>query len=285
MEYKRGFLYIYNRWLLVPRILKISRTLEKSPTHDDFSIHILTCHRDIVMTLWSLASFFQAAVIIGNLFIHDDGSLTEADKRMLKRFFPSAVLVDSRRFLEQFAAQLDVCPVLKHFRTRYTSFFSFKKIIDPYFVSDKKIHLILDSDILWFNRPEELEREISVGCRKSFMQNNNTAIYATFKGGARSDERLSHMNAGIILYSKDNFDIQKLCEFFERLDVENLSNLHFADQAGHAYCLKNVEALDEQRYIIKGAVGKNTIAKHYTSPRRPLFYIEGVEILKDKILR
>lgn len=279
-QYKKGFQYIKNKYFLSKKVLKSNKILESPANHQDYSIHILTCHQDLVMTIWALASFYKVSSVIGLLYIHDDGSLTQADKKQLNKFFPSSILVESSKFLENFEETLNAYPVLKKFRSTYNNF-SFKKIIDPYFVSDKKFHLILDSDVLWFKQPTELESVLQGQENKSFMQYNNISIPVTFKDGNKTDDKISKMNAGIILYSKENFDVDKLSQFLEKLDTSIFKNLHFADQAGHAYCLKNLEALPA-RYKIKGEVNQATVVRHYTGPRRPLFYIEGLELLKNK---
>ena len=66
------------------------------------------------------------------------------------------------------------------------------------------------------------------------------------------------------------------------LDMNNNDNRHFIEQAGYSYCLKNIEPLNIGQYIVKGRVESQTVMRHYTSPRRVLFYAEGLRILKNK---
>lgn len=281
-QYHRFWDYIYSKYFLARKILKLERILEQPVNQSDFSIHILTCHRDLCMIIWALASFYSVTKVVGQLFIHNDGTLNNKDQFILKKFFPNSIIVDAKDFQKNFSNKLKPYPVLEKFRYSFPHF-SFKKIIDPFFVSDKKIHLIIDSDILWFRRPVELEENILSDSKSSLMQLNNAKIYATFKGNQRLSDDLAVFNAGIILYNKENFEIEKLIEFFEKIDIGNPKNLHFADQAGHSYCLKNLGGLPEDKYVINKIVNNSVIAKHYTSPRRPLFYIEGIKILKNII--
>jgi hypothetical protein len=282
--YKKGPAYIRNRFFLARRIIKRKRPIEKGQTDADLSIHILTCHNDLIMTLWSLASFFEQTESIGMLYVHDDGSLTSRDKRLLKRFFPSSILVGPEDVLREYGKKLSEWPVLREFREKYVSFFSFKKIIDPFIVSDREKHLILDSDLLWFEPLSEIENAIRNGCCRSLMQGTSLPLFVNFRNGERIDEKYAVYNAGIILYARKNFDPERLTEFLERLDTGDPRNLHFADQLGHAYCLRELDALPLERYIIKGQVRPGIVVRHDTSPRRPLFYIEGMELLKERIL-
>ena len=81
-EYHRGLKYFYNRYFLAPNILKADKVLEGSINNENLSLHVLTHHQGLSMTLWSLASFYDKSGITGKLFIHDDGTLTEKDKKI-----------------------------------------------------------------------------------------------------------------------------------------------------------------------------------------------------------
>jgi hypothetical protein len=56
-------------------------------------------------------------------------------------------------------------------------------------------------------------------------------------------------------------------------------NRHFADQLGYANALLEIKKLPTQLYRIKGQVEKETVAKHYTSPRRWQFFAEGLSLI------
>ncbi|MFA6428756.1 MAG: hypothetical protein WCW02_04440 [Candidatus Buchananbacteria bacterium] len=283
-EYHQGWAYLYYRYVVAKRIIRVSRVLEKPINRQDFSIHVLTCHRDFVMTIWSLASFYQTAKVVGELYLHNDGSLNERELTILKKLFPSAKAVNTKTFLIDWKSALVPYPTLKEYREKYINFFSFKKIIDPYFVSNKNNHLIFDSDVLWLGNPAELMAEIEGGPKRSLVQKNNTAVCPPFKNGFELSEKLTWVNAGIVLYNIENFDLAKLSELFKNLDEKCERSLHFADQTGYAYCLKNLELLSAEKYVIRAQVTPAVIAKHYTSPRRPLFYLEGIKVWANKIL-
>lgn len=273
LEYRAGWRYLRNRFFLAPKILRSGRVLARPATRPDLSVHILTSRQDMILAVWSLASFYAVSSVIGKLYIHDDGTLRSGDRAALKKLFPDCQLVASAAFLDDYAAPLRNFPVLfSEFRQKYPQYFSFKKIIDPYVVSDKPWRLILDGDILWFRDPVELRNALANPAKPSLMQYNNAEILGT------------HYNAGIILYHKDNFDIPKFIDFLDKLDTSDPGQMRFADQLGHAAALRNLSALSAGRYTIKERVTPNTAARHYTGPRRPKFYIEGLGILKDKFL-
>ena len=283
-QYRALGRYVYNRWVLSKKILRRSTPLEKSITAPQLSMHVLTCHRDIIMTLWALGSFYARCSQIGRLFIHNDGTLTAADIAVLKKFFPSATIDDTRTFPQRYAQQLSAYPDWQRIREENAHAFSIKKIIDPQFVSSAPLRLILDTDILWLQQPIELEHAIAAGCPNALMQRDPGQLQLTFKDGEKFPDEFASYNAGIILYAQRNFNRQRFSDFLRRLDRSRGRGLHFLDQAGYAYSLENLQALPSERYAVREKLSGNVAAKHYTSPRRPLFYIEGLPQLQAILL-
>lgn len=281
-EYHHGISYIRNKYLFSKKILAVTSPLDHAPTRDDLSVHVLTCHRDMVMLCWSLASYYRVGRVFGELFIHDDGSLTENDKSVIRTLFPHAQLVDSRAFLDDYKQELSAYPVIREWRAK-PRFFLLKKLIDQYFVSQKPLRLVIDSDLLWFAQPHDLEKTFESWQVPSLMIQNNAPAPVFFKNGAAIDERTASFNSGIVLYHRDSFDVNRLVEYLSRVDESDNRNVHFIEQAAFAYCLRNLSALPVTQYHIKGAVTPQTIVKHYTSPRRPLIYIEGIPRLQSLI--
>ena len=235
------------------------------------------------MLLWALASFYRVCQTIGQLFVHSDGTLNAADASILKEKLPTARLIKPEEFLRRHLGELEQYPVIKRFRLDYPRYLLLKKLIDPFFVSDRKSRLIIDSDVLWFQEPKELEEAIAQGCPQSLMMGNNSECFVYFKGGNVVSAELARFNSGVVLYAKQHFSLKELSAYFERLDVGDDRNIHFIEQVGYASCLENLAKLSIERYSIRDLVGIGTVAKHYTSPRRPLFFIEGLEILGKKL--
>lgn len=267
---------------MAPKILRANKIFEKPINNPNLSIHILTCHKDLIICLWSLASFYQVATEIGQLYIHNDGTLTIKDGNILKKIFPSARIIEPQS-INQENNLFQQYPWLKKFRFEIPNYFLIKKLIDPYLISDKKNILIIDSDLLWFKEPTKINEEIKDNCLNSLMVANNSLSFVYFKNNEKLDEQSASFNSGIVLYQPDHFNRQKLNSYLEKIDIANQQNRHFIEQAGYAFCLENLKKLNEKKYTIKEKVGEETVVKHYTSPRRPLFYLEGLKIIKNRI--
>ncbi len=87
----------------------------------------------------------------------------------------------------------------------------------------------------------------------------------------------------IVLYKKENFNLGKLNDYLEKIDEDRGENYHFIEQAAYAYCLDNLMSLPEDKYVIKKDLNSDITVIHYTSPRRPLFFVEAVEKIKKTL--
>ena len=279
-DYGVGFQYIYSKYYAAHKILSANKVIERPCTVDDFSMHMLTCRRDIVNTIWSLASFYHVSDIIGNLYIHDDGSLRQEDRQIINKLFPSATIIHPQEAWDRFSEQLISYPAIREFRSELCLPL-IKKIIDSYFVSTSKMRLIIDSDLLWFNNPKEIEDAVTQGCSNSYMQRNDIEIFITFNNHENMDSSLAGYNSGVTLYSQSNFDLDVLEKFFSKIDRGDAASLHFSEQSGFAHCLKNLYLWPDSTYIIDKEVTSNTVVCHFVTPRRPLFYAKILELYKE----
>ncbi len=284
-QYHQFWKYIYNKYILAPKILKLNKVLEKPINQLNLSIHILTCHRDLIMAVWSLASFYLNSTVIGQLYIHNDGSLTNKDKQILKKFFPSSKIIEPFIKTKYYISELKKYQIINDFRNKYSNDLFIKKIIDSFFITSAKFYLLFDTDILWIKNPKLIWQQLESLSSESFMiDGKKSRCYVNFEDGTKLSDKLASLNAGIIFYSKDNFNLNKLSEYLNKFNTKRLRNFYFIEQAGHAYSLENLNKLPSDKYTIQDEISNEVVAKHYTSPRRPLFYIEGIDCIKNKLL-
>lgn len=117
-------------------------------------VHLLTGHRFWYQTafcLWTLAHHAQRPLAP---VLYDDGTLAAADREVLQRLFPTAVLRQSTEMEEQMERRLPVSrfPVLRERRAHYPNL---RKLTDVH-AGATGWKLVLDSDLLFFRRPDLL---------------------------------------------------------------------------------------------------------------------------------
>lgn len=275
--YGRGLVYLKNRYIVGPRI-KHKGVVDRPVETEEYSIHILCSHRDLLMLLWSLASWYKVLPkgMAGQVYVHEDGSFTTEDLKTIHRLLPSAQIVVAKHMDEQCSSSwLNDFPKIREMRLR-SHIPLMRKLIDPYFTGDAPYHIIMDTDILWFKNPEEIFSYVRV--KSSFATESNTPMVGALAEDLSLIKR--KLNSGVVGYAVSRFDLEAIELFLSKLE-ENFFG-HHVEQAGYAHALTNVELLSFERYSLKPREGQ--VMRHYTGPVREKFWFEGVRKVKLSIM-
>lgn len=277
-QYHDGWRYLRERYVSAPvRLRALKGIYHEGGDQSDVSLHVLSCHRDLVLLCYALMSLLNAMKRhVGVIMIHDDGSMTARDRGVLMQFFPQARMVSPDAAKTAAEKMFARCNAIRRFRSMSEQFFLMQKLTDPIACSPSSHIMVVDSDMLWFKTPDELHLALEQGVPHPLMMANNTESYVYFRDGSRLPDPLARLNSGIVLFRRGQFDRDQLESYLTRIDEKDRRNRHFIEQAGYASCLSGVQALPSGQYSIAEAVNEQTVAKHYTSVRRPLFYIEGL---------
>lgn len=282
------------------RKIKLTPVVD-STGKDHFEIHSLTSHQHLYFYLWGIKSFLWASKLNPKIIIHSDGTLTYADKKLLKSH------INGCRIISKEEADSYINPFLKDYPTchKYRSEQPFaKKIIDVFLTTKAEKNIILDSDVLFFKQPIEI---------MNWVNNDNRILFnwdsfdteATMHHKLKKDLRLEYAsgyNSGIQCVSKEIFDIEFLenylsyCYRQRKLDwwvVEQRSMALFAYKYNPDLCkplLRERYFFQNRKNVFYKNRGINTfpnslVAKHYSRYARTLFATEGInKLLKDKNL-
>jgi len=130
----------------------VSRTppIPSNP-HADTGIHTAVPHRYLYAYLTAIKSFLQYYADVA-VYVHDDGSLREADKDLIRSHVPGAKIIDRSWADQAFADQVGDEFLMK-VRKSYTSYL---KLFDPTLVSTHKRIIIVDTDVLFLSQPTEI---------------------------------------------------------------------------------------------------------------------------------
>ena len=276
--------YFKNRVLARQIVKKMPR--HKCEKQDNFEVHMLCQKSDVIPATWSLWSFLKNSRLCPKIVIHDDGSLNKSSADIFSEKFDNIEII-WKKDADELIDKMSSSSIIKDYRKNGHPLIL--KLVDIILLSRAEKVMVLDSDVLFFKNPEEV-----VGFVKG--RSNRDALISQTGGGFTikvessylekydlTRKNIEFMNSGIIIYNKPPISENKLSEYLENCELD-MSD-YFVEMTGWN-CLvgqTNYEFLPLDQYIIKGKPDSNTVAKHFTSPRRHEFYAYGIDKARDNL--
>ena len=220
-------------------------------------VHSLVCRRDFYMYLMAAKSFLHYCPDV-LLVVHDDGSLTEQDAALLNQHLPGS------RFISRASADQELRPLLPEYianmRTKHVFML---KLFDFNLLNKGGRTLILDSDILFINRPDEVLEWIDE--RKTNVFYNQDPLQITCRTEPIPPAYPLHFNAGFIGLPAA-LTLEQILQTVEPLD-------YYAEDQSLYGCLcqgMQAKALPKNRYFVRdgGSLSKQTCMIHFISSYR-----------------
>jgi len=255
--------------------------------NDKFSLHVLTCRRDLLKTLWSIKTFHYYSGLEFDLFIHSDGSLKKRDNNVLSKHFKNCRIIDRKE------ADSDLDEFLKDYRycSKYrktAGFYCSLKLFDSLYYSSADNILYLDSDLLFFKRPAELISCIDRGT--SFFNSDMKDEYSYDPEMLNKLFNLKipdRFNAGLICFNRNDYleNLGFMESYFQKIDglpPPDIINRH--EQTLHALLAAKLNStrLGPEYQPSGREVTDETVSCHFFSGYRPDdFYRVGLKLLKS----
>ena len=255
---------------------------------DGVEIHILCQKKDSIMLAWSLVSFIKQTGICLKIIIHDYCSFYKKTAKRLESKFPELKVLFLTEANMLINNMTNLTPkLLEHRKFGHKLIY---KLVDIFLLSRTEKVMVLDSDVLFFNRPEEILKFINENpdCDSLISRHDGSCDLMLLPDYSTKHDILKneagYMNSGIIFYKKDKIGDDKLLEYFENTLRE--PGDYFVEMTGWASLIAQTKFkfLTKERYVVKGRPETNTVAKHFTSPRRHEFYIYGIDMVRKGIL-
>jgi len=153
----------------IARTLADRRVLNTPPyttgrDNPDFEIHVLLGKKHVGMSLWAVKSLLYWAGRAFSVVLHDDGTLSDEDIARLNAHLPHSRVIRRTDADALMAEKLAAFPNAYKYRFGRlgsmaahgkASIFSLK-LLDFGLLSDARKILVLDSDVLFFGRPEAI---------------------------------------------------------------------------------------------------------------------------------
>lgn len=260
----------YSRRILSSPPLRTSKT-------GPVEVRVLTWRRDWLNLLWALKSFYHFAEVDYPLYIHDGGLLPHQAEK-LRKHFPDATFVPtaeaSKRIAEEFERQgLKRC--LEYRKVNVSTC----KLFDFFSFSTADYLIVIDSDIVFFKRPDLLlvpPEGLPVN-----RYNRDVAPWYSMTPdeldeafGIRPPEKV---NSGLAVIKRDSIDFEAIDKWLEHPKM--YENKWVTEQTLHALCstIHGIELLpDTYKVDVDPGLSPDLVCKHYPGFFRIWLYREGM---------
>lgn len=194
------------------------------------TLHFLTGNSFWFQTAFCLHSLQRQAGTSFRAAFHDDGSLTPAQRERLQTLFPHATVLDRADhddFIEQHLPRTKF-PFLHDRRRRYPNI---RKLTDVH-AGRTGWQLVLDSDMLFFRRPEFVLRWLSAPDRPLHLVDvtDSYGYSRTLMESLAGSPIPPRVNVGLTGLNSDNLDWVQL-EFWCRQLIETEGTNYYLEQA------------------------------------------------------
>lgn len=243
-------------------------------------IHVLTSADDWLNLLWALKTFYSWSRCRFALCIHDDGTLPAKALAHLRAAFPAA------RLISRAEADAQVGPLLADFprcralraRNRFTL-----KLFDFHAALAADRMLLLDSDILFFRRPDTLLALIAdPECRHNSLNRDWRYGYSFASEDAQPplDCPLPPLiNYGLGLVHRGSAPLAWIEEFLALPGICETECVIEQTLAALCSARFGYRMLPAEYDVHMGARRPDAPSRHYCGPLRPLMYGEGIRDL------
>lgn len=229
-------------------------------------MHTLTCHRNVDMTLWSLKSFAYFVGESPSITIHDDGTLTAADKALLDGHLDRCQIIDKALADETMAERLAAYPLCRQMRAR-KAFYCALKLFDPAEYAKAAVILLIDSDVLFFQRPGEL-----LTCVRQNRPCFNSDYQDAYAEKTEDLQRrfgmnlLPKVNMGLAVMRRADYDLEFMERYFSHFPYE-IRDVNRHEQTLYALLMSRLGAhrLGSAYQLSRQPIRDATVSHHFVN--------------------
>ena len=208
--------YIRKEYNRVLQVILISKTPAVSCVlYGRPEIHSLVSHRhtyNYILAIKSLLRFYNDVTVI----VHDDGSLTKKDKRTIKKHIENINIIDRDYADEKINKKLDHYPNCRRYRDEYVNSL---QLFDFMFISESSKIISLDSDILFFKKPETLVDWLRDGKNIIPLWEREPFRSREFLAKINLDDCFIPMCIGLMCFYKEIMDLDLLEEILSKIKI------------------------------------------------------------------
>jgi hypothetical protein len=276
---REGWLQAWRRSSIQKLILKTSPI--RTANIGSIEVRVLTWRRDWLNVIWALKSFYHFAEVDYPLFIHD-GGLKSVQVQQLKYHFPDATIITAEDADKSVLAELKSHNLTYCWDYRQQNIAT-RKLFDFYLLSNADFVITIDSDIVFFKKPQELV------CSPNEIKKNKYNKDMMYYYSMELDEielafgirPISLINSGLSLVKRDSINFEQINEWLKHPKL--FANKWVTEQTLHALCstIYGVELLPDKYCVSTNPELKGDfVCKHYPGFFKTLLYEEGMTYLR-----
>jgi hypothetical protein len=229
-------------------------------------LHMLLHHARIYEGLWGLYSFAHFSRQPTHIFVHNDGSLTNADTSLISRILPGCAIIARHLADTQVLDFLDSEQLPRCAAMRRSSFVLSLKLFDPFVFAQQDEFILMDSDVLFFDTPDALLESkdnlysVDVGYDYGYGYNLSRDELAELLGRPC----IERLNSGVVKARRDAVDFHRVERHLEYM-ANTDSWSHYAEQTLWAIemTLSNALPLPPSYAICPRLRDNSAISGHY----------------------
>ena len=277
-DFVRGSLIRIGREVFAPKAVASREAL---PSNDaDVSLHMVVGHDMLLMGLLALRSLEFHTRCRWSPVIHDDGSFSTEDERILMRHFPDARLVRRAKADKEVPEALAGFPACRQNRMKHHWFL---KVFDTRHYAPNDRYIVLDSDIVFFRRPDAILRWVSEGADSMWVMEDDREKYSHPRGDLEAflgKKMLPRANSGLDLVPKEAASLELAEAFLERC-AATAPNYAFLEQTIFGLFASSWGKgglLPRREYEISWNAlrGAGSVCRHYIGPaKNDALFVEG----------
>ncbi|MEZ5326114.1 MAG: hypothetical protein R3F19_13770 [Verrucomicrobiales bacterium] len=288
-DIERGFAAAWHDHFTSTLILDRRISVPKAHADDTSPpVHVLAGEEQWLMAAWMLTSFLHFTDRPWNIFVHDDGTLSENARAELIRLFDGITIVPRSDADVVMKDTLGMYPRCAAYRDAHP--LGIKCFDIPHMAKGERF-LLLDSDVLFFKRPDQIlawaedENDHSTWFNQDPQEPSSLSL-----DQCQSDLGFSlwpRVNSGLCLLHKDSI---RLTNFEQWLELAAIKN-GIAWRTEQTLLALGASRTGKGGLLPEGyevSLGKtrkpDAIARHYVGAVRSRFYAEGVRDLKGCLL-
>ena len=269
------------------------RTLQlfQRPTQavEDLEVHTLASEKTFDGAMLAFISLEHHSDRRWKFIFHEDGTLKETHREKLLKIFPDAVWISRKHADERVEAHLSRFPLSHAHRSRHNLAMKF---FDPPLFSEKARWLLLDSDVVFFQRPFELLSWASQNSNQCFYNQDTREKFCMPR--AMIEKKFPCclpplFNSGLIFYPGPSLALERTEDFLSRCEKDahapqfveqTLWAMAAGDCPGGAHPLPRTYNVSWGYWREPGS-----ITRHYVGAfKHDLLYLEGATLLLKSLI-